>query len=145
MPHDARNTGSTLKFMLKQDIFLCNLDDLAEQEAVELSVEHCPLFAVRHNDNLYAYWNSCPHVGVPLNWMPGKFLDINKNFIQCSSHGAIFGIDSGKCVSGPCVGDHLSPVVLKQKDTGFYVAADQRLPKPPINLRAQALADLEDS
>jgi hypothetical protein len=46
---------------------------------------------------------------------------------------------------GPCVGDHLSPVVLKQKDTGFYVAADQRLPKPPINLRAQALADLEDS
>jgi nitrite reductase/ring-hydroxylating ferredoxin subunit len=145
MRHDARNSGSTLKFMLKQDIFLCNLDDLAEQEATELNVEQCPLFAVRHNDNLYAYWNSCPHVGAPLNWMPGKFLDIDKRFIQCSSHGAIFGIDTGKCVAGPCVGDHLSPVVLKQKDNNFYLTAGQKLPNPSINLRAQALADLEDS
>ncbi|MFQ3345567.1 MAG: nitrite reductase/ring-hydroxylating ferredoxin subunit [Porticoccaceae bacterium] len=131
--------------MLKQDVFLCNLDDLDEQEAIELSIDQRPLFAVRQDDNLYAYWNNCPHVGVPLNWIPGKFLDLDKTFIQCSSHGAIFGIDTGKCVAGPCLGDHLSRVALKQKDNNFYVAADQQLPNPPINLRAQALADLEDN
>ena len=133
------------KETLEHEIPLCQLNDLEEMASIELSIGERRLFAIRQDNQLYAYWNSCPHVGVPLNWMPGKFLDIDKTFIQCSSHGAIFGIDSGKCVSGPCVGDHLSPVVLKQKDTGFYVAADQRLPKPPINLRAQALADLEDS
>ena len=145
MRHDAGNTLPTMNTMLKQDIFLCNLDDLDEQESIELSIEQRPLFAVRQNDNLYAYWNNCPHIGVPLNWMPGKFLDLDKAFIQCSSHGAIFGIDTGKCVAGPCVGDHLSRVELKQKDNNFYVAADQHLPSPPINLRAQALADLEDN
>jgi len=145
MRHDARNTLVTIKIMIKQDIFLCNLDDLDEQESIELSIEQRPLFAVRQDNNLYAYWNNCPHVGVPLNWMPGKFLDIEKTFIQCSSHGAIFGIDSGECVAGPCVGDHLSRVALTQKGNDFYVAANQRLPNPPINLRAQAFADLEDN
>jgi nitrite reductase/ring-hydroxylating ferredoxin subunit len=44
----------------------------------------------------------CPHLGIPLNWAPERFLDLDGTLIQCSSHGALFQIDSGECIAGPC-------------------------------------------
>ena len=77
--------------------------------------------------------------------MPDKFLDLDGSLIQCSSHGALFQVESGECITGPCAGDHLMQVELRVEDGSYYVAANQPMPAPPINLRAQALADLEDS
>ena len=42
-----------------------------------------------------------------INWSPDNFLTPDKKKIICSSHGAIFDIESGLCVSGPCVGSKL--------------------------------------
>lgn len=129
--------------LIKDDIPLCRLDDLEELQAVEMTVEERKLFAVRWDNNLYAYWNSCPHMGIPLNWMPEKFLDPDGVFLQCSSHGALFKIDDGECVGGPCVGDHLSPVTLKCDGDQYFIAANQPLPAPLVNLRAAALRDFD--
>ncbi|MBT6106471.1 MAG: Rieske (2Fe-2S) protein [Porticoccaceae bacterium] len=131
--------------LLEQEIALCQLDDLQEMQTIELSIEERKLFAIRRDNQLYAYWNSCPHLGIPLNWMPDKFLDLDGSLIQCSSHGALFQVESGECITGPCAGDHLMQVELRVEDGSYYVAANQPMPAPPINLRAQALADLEDS
>lgn len=131
--------------ILDREISLCNLDDLEKQQAIELDINGRRLFAVRQEDQLYAYWNICPHLGIPLNWMPDRFLDLEGTLIQCSSHGALFQIDDGECVAGPCSGDRLMAVVLRREEQMFYVAANQFMPAAPMNLREQALADLEDN
>ena len=130
------------KTVIENDFFLCLLSDLEEMQTIELTLEERQLFAIRQDNQLYAYWNSCPHMGIPLNWMPEKFLDLDGIFLQCSSHGALFQINDGECVGGPCVGDHLSPVTLKQDGDQYFIAAGQPLPPPLINLRAAALRDL---
>lgn len=130
---------------LDREIMLCNLDDLEEQQAIELTIDERRLFAVRQDNQLHAYWNICPHLGIPLNWAPDKFLDLDNRLIQCSSHGALFHIDSGECIAGPCSGQRLQPVTLRRDNSVYYLSADQPLPAAPLNLREQALADLEDS
>ena len=57
-----------------------------------------------------AYLNVCPHLGIELNWMPGRFMDSDNLFIQCSTHGALFDIANGLCIAGPCKGRALAPI-----------------------------------
>lgn len=129
---------------LQEEVPLCKLDDLDDHCAMELTVEERQLFAVRQDNSIFAYWNLCPHRNSPLNWVPNQFLDVENQLIQCALHGALFEIDSGFCIAGPCSGDSLQPVELRCEDHFYYVAADQKMPPAPVNLRAQALADLED-
>ena len=129
---------------LQEEVPLCKLDDLEDHCAMELTIEERQLFAVRQGNSIFAYWNLCPHRNSPLNWVPNQFLDTENQLIQCALHGALFEIDSGLCIAGPCSGDSLQPVELRCEDHFYYVAADQKMPPAPVNLRAQALADLED-
>jgi nitrite reductase/ring-hydroxylating ferredoxin subunit len=129
---------------LQEEVPLCKLDDLEDHCAMELTIEERQLFAVRQGNSIFAYWNLCPHRNSPLNWVPNQFLDTENQLIQCALHGALFEIDSGLCIAGPCSGDSLQPVELRCEDHFYYVAANQKMPPAPVNLRAQALADLED-
>ena len=129
---------------LQQEVPLCKLDDLEDRCAMELIIEERQLFAVRQDNSIFAYWNLCPHRNSPLNWVPNQFLDVENQLIQCSLHGALFEIDSGFCIAGPCTGDSLQPVELRCEDHSYFVAANQKMPPAPVNLRARALADLED-
>lgn len=51
---------------------------------------------------LFAYRNSCPHTGSPLDWVEHQFLDLDGALIQCATHDARFLIDTRECVFGPC-------------------------------------------
>jgi len=130
--------------LLKQEVPLCALHDLEERQSIEVVVEQRQLFAIRLGNRIHAYWNICPHMGVPLNWVPNKFLDFNNQLIQCSSHGALFQIESGRCIAGPCSGDSLQPAKLRCENHHYYIVANQPLPAAALNLRSQALSDLED-
>ncbi len=55
-----------------------------------------------------AYLNRCPHVGTPLNLAPDHFLDESARHFVCSTHGALFRVEDGLCVAGPCLGDSLT-------------------------------------
>jgi nitrite reductase/ring-hydroxylating ferredoxin subunit len=92
-------------------ITLCALADIPDPGSKSVVLEHCApaleLFVVRNNGAVYVYENSCPHTGVPLDWMPDQFLDLDKSHIQCATHGALFRIDDGYCIAGPCSGDRL--------------------------------------
>ncbi|MGO1692607.1 MAG: Rieske (2Fe-2S) protein [Marinobacter sp.] len=72
-----------------------------------------------------AYLNQCPHMGVELNWMPGRFMDTDNLFLQCSTHGALFKPGDGECIAGPCQGDALTALDLREND-GFL---EVRLPE----------------
>ena len=130
--------------LLEQEILLCRLSDLAERQTMELVIQGRQLFAIRLENRIHAYWNSCPHMGIPLNWVPNRFLDFDKAFIQCSSHGALFEVATGQCIAGPCSGDSLTTVDLRCENDDYYICANQPLPAIASNLRALALADLED-
>ena len=68
------------------------------------------IFAVKKLGQLFVYHNSCPHTGVGLEWIPDRFLNYEKDLIQCSLHGALFEIDTGYCIHGPCERERLTPV-----------------------------------
>ncbi|MDJ0949893.1 MAG: Rieske (2Fe-2S) protein [Alphaproteobacteria bacterium] len=78
--------------------------------------ERRAIFVVRRGDRVFAYENSCPHVGTPLDWVPDQFLDRDGAHILCSTHGALFRIEDGYCLSGPCAGDRLSQVAVAVRD-----------------------------
>ncbi len=68
------------------------------------------LVVKNHDGDIYVYLNSCPHLGVELEWVADQFLDSEGQLIQCSTHGALFRIESGKCVAGPCLGEYLQAI-----------------------------------
>ena len=78
-------------------------------------------FVVRQGNQVYAYQNYCRHVGHPLNWAPDSFLTKDRTQIICSSHGAVYEIDSGLCIGGPCLGKELRRVECDVRDGTIIV------------------------
>jgi nitrite reductase/ring-hydroxylating ferredoxin subunit len=74
------------------------------------------ILVVRWGDRAYGYVNSCPHARSPLDWTPDQFMSRDGRHIQCATHGALFEIETGRCIRGPCVGQHLTPVALNVTD-----------------------------
>lgn len=104
---------------------LCRLDEIGEGGAREFAPEpgrFTGLFAVRRGGAVVVYENSCPHLGVPLNWAPDRFLDARRDHIVCGTHGALFRIEDGVCVRGPCAGEALTPVPHRLEDGVILVA-----------------------
>lgn len=89
---------------------LCHSDDIAEGKSKGFQIGDIFLFAVKKDNQLYMYQNSCPHLGIQLEWQADEFLDSEGTMIQCSSHGALFTITDGQCVLGPCQGKSLIPI-----------------------------------
>ncbi len=89
---------------------LCHIDDIDDRQCKGFKVGEANLFAVRQDSEVFVYQNRCPHLGIALEWLPDKFLDMDGELIQCSTHGALFTIDEGLCVAGPCSGQSLMPV-----------------------------------
>jgi nitrite reductase/ring-hydroxylating ferredoxin subunit len=109
---------------------LCRLDDLAPGESRGFGPApggFTGLFAVRAGDAVHVYVNACPHIGVPLDWAPGRFLSTDGTRIVCSMHGAEFRIADGLCTAGPCLGEALEPVMIEIKDGVILVPDDSGL------------------
>jgi nitrite reductase/ring-hydroxylating ferredoxin subunit len=70
------------------------------------------VFVVRKAGALHAYDNACPHLGTPLNFLPDRFFDRDGRHLLCSTHGALFRIEDGHCIAGPCLGKSLRPVPI---------------------------------
>ena len=88
-------------------------------------------FVVRRGQRVHAYVNHCPHAGFPLNWRSDAFLAPQAPLILCSMHGALFEIDTGACVSGPCAGLGLRTLPVRVERG--YVMLDDGVPleEPP--------------
>ena len=78
-------------------------------------------FAVNHEGQAYAYVNSCPHVGTPLDLFPNELLDEDGHLLVCATHGALFAPDTGSCLAGPCAGDRLAPLPVRVEGNQFVV------------------------
>ena len=110
-------------------ISIVGVDELAEGAAKGLEVNNHYMFAIKKDDQVYLYWNRCPHLGTPLEWEEDQFLDADGALIKCSTHGALFLIENGHCILGPCRGKYLQavPFII---DDGMVMVEDNRL-RPP--------------
>jgi nitrite reductase/ring-hydroxylating ferredoxin subunit len=70
------------------------------------------ILVVRWDRKLYGYVNRCPHQGVNLDWERNQFLDPSGARLICGKHGALFEVETGECVEGPCCSERLEPVRL---------------------------------
>ena len=98
---------------------LMSSHDLKEGQCQGFEHSATNLFIVRHQGQVKAYINSCPHRKVPLEWVPNQFLDYDKQFIQCATHGAIFTIGEGLCISGPCNKQSLTALSVEEQEGGI--------------------------
>jgi nitrite reductase/ring-hydroxylating ferredoxin subunit len=91
---------------------VCSLAELPEGSSHGFSIQAggaCEdIFLVHKNGQVSAYLNSCPHTGGPLDWVPDQFLNLDGDLIQCATHDALFRIEDGLCIAGPCAGRSLT-------------------------------------
>ncbi|WP_271409207.1 Rieske (2Fe-2S) protein [Pseudomonas sp. Q1-7] len=102
-------------------ILLCHPFELAEGQSRGFVANGLKVLLVRRHGRVHAYENRCPHRGIPLEWVPDRFLDHSGSLIQCATHGALFLIESGECVTGPCVGEALQPLDCREDAEGIWL------------------------
>lgn len=107
------------------DPAICSLYGLADPGTHEFSIGEgdWPLrgFVVRYRNEVRAYVNSCPHIGLPLNGKPHTFFAPHVELLQCVAHGALFEPHTGECVAGPCVGRRLRELDIELIDGYIYL------------------------
>ena len=105
------------------DTVLCTLDELEDPGSREFRVGRRErMFVVKKEGEVFAYMNLCPHQGTVLDWKPNTFLTTELDYIMCATHGALFEIEDGACVLGPCPGDVLEKVEIEvAEDTIFLI------------------------
>ena len=102
-------------------IRLCAPDELVEGQSRGFSLNDLQLLAVRRDGRVYAYRNHCPHRSLNLEWRADDFLDASGSMLQCAHHGALFLIESGECVTGPCAGQTLQAVPCLEDIEGIWI------------------------
>jgi nitrite reductase/ring-hydroxylating ferredoxin subunit len=94
-------------------VTLCTLEELPDPGArgfvLQIEEAYFHGFVVRKGGAVHGYVDRCPHAGLPLPQRLDVYLTLDDSLIQCSWHGALFRIEDGACVGGPCAGARLTP------------------------------------
>ena len=104
--------------------WLCPSEDLKEGNSRGFQIDESDLLVVRREGRVYAYKNRCPHRGVRLEWQPDRFLDDSASLIKCATHAALFLIESGECVAGPCAGQFLTRLDCHEDSQGIWLCIE---------------------
>ncbi|KWQ05024.1 Rieske [Acinetobacter harbinensis] len=98
-------------------------EEIPEREARSFETPNGDTIFITQRDGVFfAYQNICPHLKVELEFLENQFLDGDQEFIQCSTHGALFVVETGECISGPCLGQSLQKVDINvHSDGGIYL------------------------
>ena len=84
-------------------------DGTARNFVLEMRAGRFHGFVVRRGEDLRGYVDRCAHMALPLTQKLDDYLTPDGKLIQCAWHGALYRIDDGVCVGGPCTGARLQP------------------------------------
>ena len=84
-----------------------------------------PAFVIRYHGTAYAYLNRCAHISVQLDWAEGEFFDLTGLYLICSTHGATYLPESGRCIRGPCDGRGLVRLAVEEHGGKVYLISEQ--------------------
>ena len=104
--------------------YVCPSASLTEGASLGFEQHGIRLLVVRRAGQVYAYKNRCPHRHVRLEWQPDQFLDESASLIKCATHAALFLIESGECVAGPCAGQFLTAIDCREDSQGIWMSDD---------------------
>lgn len=107
--------SSQWRFVLSTE----QLPKLSQSRGV--TVDERGYVVVRYGNQFFAYRNYCPHLGIALEYEENQFLDESGTLLKCSTHGALFTLDDGECVAGPCRGQSLSAIKIDLRSEGLYL------------------------
>ena len=79
------------------------------------------VLALRAGARVRVWHNVCPHAGRRLDWAPGRFLRDGEHLV-CAHHGAVFELERGECVSGPCRGQSLAALQVEVRGDEVWIA-----------------------
>jgi nitrite reductase/ring-hydroxylating ferredoxin subunit len=116
--------------MSEEAIFVCEAGALEEggkgvRFPVTAGGEDRTGFVVRYNGIPYAYLNRCAHVAIELDWAEGEFFESSGLYLMCSTHGAIYEPETGRCAGGPCRGGRLRPIMVLERDGQVFWQPDE--------------------
>jgi nitrite reductase/ring-hydroxylating ferredoxin subunit len=99
---------------------LCALADLADPGAkgfvFRAGDRLFTAFVVRAGGSVHGWRDRCPHAALPLAAFGDRYLTREGDFILCANHGALFRIEDGLCIGGPCAGARLTPWAVRVED-----------------------------
>jgi len=105
---------------------LCPLDEIASPGArgFRFRVDDAVFagFVIRKGETVVGYVDSCPHAGWPLAGPNGRFLTRENDLILCAGHAALFRIEDGAMVAGPCQDVALTPWPVRVVDGAVVTA-----------------------
>ena len=93
---------------------VANLDELAEGKPRAVRVEGQSIALFKHNGNIYATDNQCPHMGYPLT--RGRVRD---GVLTCDWHGWSYDMGGGGCFTGGC--DDLATFPVEVREDEIYI------------------------
>ena len=103
---------------------LCALDDIPDGNAIGVTTPDDVVVLIRQGRQVFAYRNRCPHLGIELNFQPDVFLDTERRYIQCANHGALFQINNGFCIAGPCQGQALTALTVQLVGDAVWLSSE---------------------
>jgi nitrite reductase/ring-hydroxylating ferredoxin subunit len=111
--------------MAEEQRLICASEALADSSrGVRFEVEYfgqpAPAFAIRYAGRVQAYLNKCGHVPMELDWQEGVFFDAAGRDLLCSTHGATYDAQSGRCLGGPCNRTPLVKLRIEERDGKIY-------------------------
>ena len=99
--------------------------------SVRAGAEVTSAFVVRFKGVAHGYLNRCAHVPIELDWAEGEFFESSGLYLMCSTHGAIYAPESGRCEGGPCRGGKLRKIaVCETGNQVFWLPDDFITPAP---------------
>lgn len=91
-------------------------DGAARNYVLQLRAGRFHGFVVRRGGSVFGHVDRCPHLGLPLAQLLDAYLTPDGSRIACSWHGALFEVEDGACVAGPCAGARLTPWPVRVAD-----------------------------
>jgi nitrite reductase/ring-hydroxylating ferredoxin subunit len=103
-----------------------NLDELTGKGfSVKVRGKLVKGFVVKKGGQFYAYMNVCKHLPVTLDLNDDNFFTFDKAYLQCHMHGAMYEIETGFCVGGPCQGSRLEPLKLMEEQNDLLITVPE--------------------
>ena len=122
--------------MSETDIYICDAGALEEggkgvRFPLTAGAEDTTGFVVRYGGQVYGYLNRCAHVPIELDWAEGEFFESSGLYLMCSTHGAIYEPETGRCAGGPCRGGRRRPLSVVERGGQLYWPPDHFSWPPP--------------
>ncbi|UOO89263.1 Rieske 2Fe-2S domain-containing protein [Vitreoscilla massiliensis] len=106
-------------------VILCETIEFNEKQAIKVAHPHKEISVViiQKDQRYYAYENVCPHFSVQLDYKEGQFSLYQNQVIMCAHHSALFDIETGVCIDGPCKGKQLQVIEIEHKNAKIFLAS----------------------